>query len=242
MKGYSTQHVLLLLFVVVVLLWACNEERDQVTLTYYMPAPPSDAGQRVFPEPTPEPELTPPTDQCDENAIRCLASHSDRIEACRLSEDGETTRWIQDRCSPGFVCVDNACTTFSCIPERPTCDGLYTRGICNAEGDALNDPTPCEGDEVCRGGSCIDLCASAEQTRSYIGCEYMAVELPNPELELDEPFGLVVANTDPLLDAVLTVYGHNGEPSELIDTVTITRNRGREDEERVESHIEDASG
>ncbi|MBH23237.1 MAG: hypothetical protein CMH57_02010 [Myxococcales bacterium] len=226
---------------------ACqNSEEPTATLPTFTPAPPSDAGQRDEPDLPPPLELSSPTDACDENAIRCLASHTDRIEACRLSDDGRTTRWVQDTCSDGFVCVDNACTRFTCVPGRPTCNGLDTAGICNDEGDALNDEFTCGEDEVCRGGLCVDLCDIAEQTRSYIGCEYMVAELPNPLLELNEPFGVVVANIDPLLEATISVYD-DYQPdresySRLVNQVEITRRGERDGSATVQSHIEEADG
>ena len=64
---------------------------------------------------------------------------------------------------------------------------------------------------MCVGGSCVDPCEVARETRSYITCAYRAQELPNLFQQLatteaeEAPFAIVVANPAPLVSSHVTI-------------------------------------
>ena len=79
-------------------------------------------------------------------------------------------------------------------------------------------------DQVCVDGACTSTeCASAAGSRSYLGCEYLAVELPNavssPQADLLDahpPIGIVVSNTSDTQSARVSVYNPQGQISDVI--------------------------
>jgi hypothetical protein len=105
-------------------------------------------------------------DRCSENTLQ------------RCAEDGES--WVDvEACSDqGLVCVaDEGCRV--CFPDTRGCEGLDIVR-CRPDGTGTDVIASCgEGDDVCWGGECINACALAADTESYVGCEYWAVDLDN---------------------------------------------------------------
>lgn len=65
-----------------------------------------------------------------------------------------------------------------CTPGQPFCkDGNVWS--CDDQGNPAMQVQECTGVNVCAAGSCVDACADAEASKSYIGCEYWAVDLDN---------------------------------------------------------------
>lgn len=103
----------------------------------------------------------------------------------------------------GLACViDVGCRR--CAPFGVTCeDNVYRR--CDADGTGYELQRSCDGaaGEWCSAAGCADLCALAEASKSYLGCEYWAVPTLNDPSVLPDPasdwsgfdFALVVANT-----------------------------------------------
>ncbi len=227
----SASRVLAALMALGALAAGCEEEPTPIQLTNFGGGPGA-----IDPTPSPEPPepivLQPPRDVCNEGTIRCRATGSPEIEVCRVPEGASAavTRWAPDRCpqtegAPPQVCNQGQCQDFSCTPGRFACESDRQRGLCNAEGDGLEGVEDCQGDQVCRGGACQDLCEAAANERSYIGCNYLVVDLPNPltlEGSRGSPFGLVVANTNELQSVRLQVRRtSDGEPERLVGQATI---------------------
>jgi hypothetical protein len=85
----------------------------------------------------------------------------------------------------------------ACNPHQGSCDGDRPQR-CDAEGTAWLAEPPCDAEaglHCDRGtGECADLCARAEEARSYIGCEYWAVTTSNRQLASEFAFAVAVAN------------------------------------------------
>lgn len=107
-------------------------------------------------------------------------------------------------------CVDSiGCV--ACTPGTTFCkDGnVWT---CDDTGNPGSMTQTCMGQQVCQDGVCVDACADAATNRSYVGCEYVAVDLDNAvevEGEAAAPFGCALyANT---VQKTLNVCYKNGQ-------------------------------
>lgn len=138
-------------------------------------------------------------------------------------------RWGVDRCAEGEVCVDGACAPDprNCLAGERTCLDIGTPGLCQP-GVGFEPTEACPEGTICGGdGRCLSPeCASAEGFRSYLGCDFLAVDLPNIAYAPfggtpDSPVGIVVAN--PNLDSPLavTLQEADGSLTPLVAEVTI---------------------
>lgn len=92
-------------------------------------------------------------------------------------------------CSPTEGCV-------ACMPGQRQCNGTVSM-VCAPDGNGFVSGRDCAefGSTCGSSGFCTDDCATAESTRSNIGCEYWPVPLPNaPGLAGRYDFRVVVAN------------------------------------------------
>ena len=116
-------------------------------------------------------------ESCTDGTTRCTGN---TFETCT---DGAWT--TEDQCSA--LCDDDlGCVV--CFPDQEYCDGDNVMA-CNSSGTGGDLVETCSGGAHCLGGDCVDLCADAAETKSYIGCEYYAVDLDNAIEILDNPFG-----------------------------------------------------
>jgi hypothetical protein len=75
------------------------------------------------------------------------------------------------QCVDAFGCVQ-------CSPGQTFCkDGNVWS--CDDSGNPGAEVQVCGGQTTCIGGACADACLDAEASKSYIGCEYWAVDLDN---------------------------------------------------------------
>lgn len=107
------------------------------------------------------------TGPCTDGDTRCTGTS---LETC---SDGEYvhTQTCNQACSPDFGCVE-------CTPGQNYCDGNDVRA-CTDSGQPGSVVETCMDGNTCSNGTCVDACAAAEAARSYIGCEYYAVDLHN---------------------------------------------------------------
>ena len=131
---------------------------------------------------------------------------------CR--RQGEFLEVVEERCGDrGLVCdVQKGCAV--CIPGSRRCqsceDGdsdcdVQRVQVCNASGDAYDNEELCsleEGD-VCSSGVCANACSVSERERSYVGCEFYAVDLDNAAIDdlnnaAAQQFAVAVANPHPI--------------------------------------------
>ena len=166
-------------------------------------------------------------EECEPGEIvGCTGEEQTTYEVCNSEGDGVEI----EECLGTSICRDGACEEVTCIPGTGRCvDGGPERCESDGEGDyEFVAQEPCEGDESCEDGVCLDRCAQAEQRDDYVGCEYWAVELDNQLLHSDSdgetnvdpehrpPFAVVLANTESSESAYVTVEGAGGEVAESI--------------------------
>jgi hypothetical protein len=116
----------------------------------------------------------PPGSVCTPGEQRCFQN---AYEVC--GDDGE--RWVvtQDCSQTSQVCLLGIGCNL-CAPGTRACDGLDVLR-CGPDGDRYDRIATCdaEGGDTCNAGTCINACVLAEQSKSYEGCEYWAVDLDN---------------------------------------------------------------
>ena len=205
----------------------CDDQAEQPSLQASLPAP-ADAGPRPDPPEPPAPyHPTGPEDVCARGDTRCPVRGGVAVRRCEVPDGAQVTRWIDGRCPDGEVCLDG-CQPFACTAGQPVCADAATVATCGDDGASVTEPVACPGDGVCRGGDCVDLCASAQQRNSYIGCEYIAVQLPNEYLESDARIrphiGLVIANPERDLDLSITVIDAAGAPARALGRLDLRDN------------------
>lgn len=161
---------------------------------------------------------------CDPGRQRCVADGDSSLEVC--NEAGE---WGLDVCPDGAPCYDNRClpSPADCRAGERLCITNTTPAIC--EPGVTWTPQPeCAAGETCANGDCVSqACALAALNRSYLGCDYWAVELPNISLmplggaTPDAPIGVVVVNADEVEPAHLTVLDPRRQVANLVATMRI---------------------
>jgi hypothetical protein len=153
-------------------------------------------------------------DACQPGTLRC-----DRNAYQQCSDDGNRWQTLEE-CAPlGRVCVPNAGGCLACNPDSRSCGGDgFDITLCRRDGSGSDLVARCEPEQglVCSVGSCRAACAVAEDTRSYEGCDYWAVDLDNAVVsELGaaaaQQFSVVVTN--PLeVPAQVTVEVNDAPP------------------------------
>ena len=156
--------------------------------------------------------------------VACREENTPAIDQC--NDEGNAISAAA--CPNGSVCRQAECVQVACIPGSRRCQssGIDDPGRpqqCDEAGDTFVDQSPCAQGNRCEDGFCLDRCDIARQRKSYIGCEYWAVELEN-HLLYDEgvtpdrqpPFAVVLANTSTTYDAEITVFGDDEVVADLV--------------------------
>jgi hypothetical protein len=95
---------------------------------------------------------------------RCQDGHFQDVNNC------QTAGHVAGMCDNMLGCVD-------CIPGELTCVSGNEIHQCKPDGTVGDFVNTCP--EPCVNGVCEDRCATANATRSYIGCDYWPVDLHN---------------------------------------------------------------
>lgn len=148
---------------------------------------------------------TPPFDggfACIPGVVGCFGNVRYRCGADGRTRDEEVA--CERACDVMLGCV-------ACVPGTRDCDGTASM-ICVDDGSGYVFGRDCaDWDTACGDdGYCDDACAIAEETRSYVGCEYFATPLANfPNLPGPRSFDfrVVVTNPDPLPAEVTITRG-----------------------------------
>ena len=180
-------------------------------------ARPTDAADGTPPDAARPAECTPGERTCAENGppagITC----------------GPDGRWAIAPCAAGEVCLGDG----ACVPDGATCDagdriclGDERPAECRP-GEGWVDLPRCLPGWVCSGdGRCRDPACATRAERSYLGCEFLAVDLQNIAFApfgatADAPLGVVLANADTALSTRVWVTEPDGAPAALIGEITV---------------------
>ncbi len=152
---------------------------------------------------------------------RCL----DPKTQLRCSADG--TAWEELPCDGACSVEAGGCQELSCRPSYRRCSGDALLEECSADGLRWVVVQNCsEGSRICReddaavGARCVELCEVVRKERSYIGCEYWAVDLDNAFVPgsgqggfhdaQGAQFAVVVSNVEPEMEARVTISTVDG--------------------------------
>jgi hypothetical protein len=108
-----------------------------------------------------------PGPECSDGSTRCAGAVR---ESC-VGGQWTTAEECAVACNDELGCVN-------CQPGEAVCEdgNVHT---CDANGNVGGETMACTGSNICSEGMCVDACADAAEKKSYIGCEYMAVDLDN---------------------------------------------------------------
>jgi hypothetical protein len=105
--------------------------------------------------------------ECNDGDHRCAATDY------QLCVNGQWT--LQEEC---LVTCAETLGCVQCQPGSTVCQDGNVHA-CDAGGNVGGEMEQCTGSNICEGGECVDACLSAATNKSYLGCEYMAVDLDN---------------------------------------------------------------
>ena len=151
---------------------------------------------------------------CILGSARCAPE----LEQCVDGSDGATWKQVDDCGSRGLICSTtlNACAV--CEPNQSSCSG-ETVMQCDETGSVATAGDTCDPGQrqVCREGSCVDLCSQASMRRSNVGCEYFAVDLDNAKIDdtlnaAAQQYAVVVSNPQADVTTEVTVEQDDSEP------------------------------
>ncbi len=157
----------------------------------------------------------------------CLRQES---EACldnvhfSCATDGEFLSPVREVCADrDLVCVDGLWCVV-CRPGTGSCDESGNAVVCRDDGSGWDLREECDvaGGEVCDLGQCKNLCQTAVENRSYLGCEFYAADLDNAAIGAGrdasaQPYAIVVSNpgnypTDVAVEVDTAAYGETPAP------------------------------
>ena len=151
------------------------------------------------------------------------------LEECVAGASGPAFRSVDDCASRGLVCAPllRACT--ACIPGEARCNGSDVE-VCSEDGSGFVASRSCDTSRgvACRSGLCVDLCGTAADERSNVGCEYWAADLDNADIEdsqnaAAQQYAVTVSNPQPDVAAVVTVEQDDTAPGTAGKPVEIAR-------------------
>ncbi len=161
-------------------------------------------------------ECEPGRVYCDGEVARLCGSHG----ASYREQDCAETNQV---CHPGVGCLD-------CHPGGLLCAGDDVV-VCGDDGATISPVASCrvtEG-EACYLGNCIQACDKSMADRSYVGCEYWAVDLDNARISSVEnaaaqQFAVVLSNVSQMPARVVVErnMAPPGWPLELETVMEVT--------------------
>ncbi|MCA9524984.1 MAG: IgGFc-binding protein, partial [Myxococcales bacterium] len=161
--------------------------------------------------------------ECQPGEARCPEEGGGSIEFCFGGA------WRAEECAENGVCFNDQCLPdpSACVAGERICLGSGQPAVCNPAAGQWQPQAPCGDDAICVAGECVSAgCARAARDRSYLGCDYVAIDLPNSAFALDgttpdAPTGVVVANPDQDRPVRVSVRDPRGEVAALVASVRI---------------------
>ena len=153
---------------------------------------------------------------CTLDQLRCAPE----LERCVNGEQGAHWALVDDCSSRGLICSIGLQACAVCEPNQQSCSG-QTIMQCDATGNEQAPLDTCDPSkrQVCREGSCENLCSLASQRRSNVGCEYFAVDLDNAKINdtlnaAAQQFAVVISNPETDIATEVTIEQDDSEPGE----------------------------
>lgn len=150
------------------------------------------------------------------------------LNSC-LSNGEFLTPTRHDCAADGRLCINQiGCAV--CQPDQIGCHGQDVI-LCSHDGQSSVVQETCQiaMGNTCVNGACVNLCAQALDQRSYVGCEFYAVDLDNATVETGDAslqqYAVVVSNagqyvTEVTVERDRAAFGATSMP-EMVQTVTI---------------------
>jgi hypothetical protein len=180
-----------------------------------------------------------PSGECRTGQSRCVAGTPSAIERCNVE-----LQWSVNPCPEGTACALDECLPIDCVEGQRRC--LDQRTLLECAGGEWQRAEECF--EACAVDSCTTTaCAVAARERSYLGCEYMAIELPNL-VSRDPgapPVAVVLTNASATEPAHVTIFNPEGEVMEPLNDVVVAVPMDiamSYSAQTVRSEVRDASG
>ena len=186
--------------------------------------------------------VEPPPRECTTGESRCLAGEPGAVQQC--DREGQ---WRLMACPAGQACTEGRCLPEECTPGEALCLDGSDRLECDADGMWRPSP-PCDAEELCAEGRCESVrCANAIRERSYLGCEYLALELPNLTFTPGEGSGdaasaVVLSNPDGEESARVTVRAPGGGIATLVGTRQVSSTEAGFGPVQIQSEVRDRQG
>ncbi len=163
---------------------------------------------------------------CDPALRRCVVQGEPAVEVC-----GPDGRAALEFCPEGGVCLgaEGRCAPdpTRCAAGERLCLDAHTPAEC-VPGEGWRAEQACPDDGGCGpGGVCVSqACAVSADRRSYLGCDFLALDLPNIAYSLgggtpESPMGVVVANPERSRPVRLTARDAHGALAALVAEVVI---------------------
>ena len=139
---------------------------------------------------------------CEPGVYKCESN-----TALRCVRDGTGYVVSSDCAAKGLACTTKGC--LFCDPGAHSCQGSKVMK-CNEAGSAYESKAvhSCDATKgmICSNNTCINACKLAQSNRSYVGCEYWAVDLDNAVVSsgnaASQQFAVVVSNPSTLAATV----------------------------------------
>jgi len=162
-----------------------------------------------------------PMATCEPGRIYCEGPLEQICQADGQGYQERDCEALEQVCHPGLGCI-------GCHPGALLCEGQQVVQ-CQGNGETTVEVATCDAseNEVCYLGNCVDACQQAAENRSYVGCEYWAVDLDNAVISsvfnaAAQQFAVVVSNPS-ALPATVRVERNDAPPGWPTAPVEIRR-------------------
>ncbi len=134
-----------------------------------------------------------PSGDCEPGRTYCEGEVALTCRGDGLTYDETDCEDTDEVCHPGLGCVSCHPGGYFCVDDEVV--------QCTGDGVGYESVVECDvsAGQACYLGNCVDACEKARADRSYVGCEYWAVDLDNARISSSEnaaaqQFAVVVSN------------------------------------------------